>query len=190
MLTNYKKNNNLGLTPTPTFKSRRKWVSGFTIIEILIACSIITVSMFALMQTAQKGLTLSYQALKKSQVNLLLEEGAEAVKSIRDNNWATIDGLSLDTPYYLFFNTTTKSWILDDTSTTSLSGHIPTYPIDGVFIRTVNISSVGRDVDDDILVSGGTIDIRTKLVTISVSWPIPGSTSSKSLSFYISDIFN
>lgn len=163
---------------------------GFTVIEILIACSIISVSMFALMQTAQKGLTLSHQALKKSQASLFLEEGAEAVKSIRDNSWATIDGLSLNTPYYLFFNTTTKSWILDNTSTTSLTGHVPTYPIDGVFTRTVNISSVGRDANDDILVSGGTIDSRTKLVTISVSWPIPGSLNTKSLSFYISDIFN
>jgi len=163
---------------------------GFTIIEVLIACSIISISMFALMQTAQKGLTLSHQALKKSQASLLLEEGAEAVKSIRDNDWVTIDGLSLNTPYYLFFNTTTKSWVLDNTSTTNLPGYIPTYPVDGVFVRTVTVSSVGRDTNDDILVSGGTIDNRTKLITVSVSWPISGATSSKSLSFYISDIFN
>ena len=166
---------------------------GFTLVEVLVACSIITISMFALMETAQKGIRLSNYALNKAQASLLLEEGAEAVKSIRDNddkNWAVINGLNLETPYYLFFNTTTKLWVLNNTTTTSLAGHIPSYPLDGVFRRTVTISSVGRDANDDILSSGGTIDPRTKKVVVTVTWPLPGVLNSKSLSFYITDIFN
>lgn len=163
---------------------------GFTIIEVLVACSIITISMFALMQTAQKGLYLSHQSLKKSQASFLIEEGVEAVKSIRDNNWASISGITLNTPYYLFFNTNTKLWVLSNASTTSLPSHIPTYPIDGVFTRTVVINSVGRDVNDDILSSGGTIDPRTKKINITVTWTSSGISSSKNLSFYITDIFN
>ena len=171
------------------FKNR-KLISGFTIIEVLIACSIITISMFALMQTAQKGISLSEYALTKSQASLLLEEGAEAVKSIRDNNWTTIDNISLDTPYYLFFNTSTKVWELNNTTTTSLSGSIPTYPIDGIFRRTVTISSVGRDSNDNIVSSGGTLDPRTKKVVVTVMWSSSGISNTKSLSFYIADIFN
>ena len=161
---------------------------GFTLIEILIACSIISVSMFALMGTAQKGLVLSNQALKKTQASLLLEEGAEAVKSIRNNNWTTISDLSLNTPYNLFFNMNTKLWVLD--TNTNLSGYIPNYPIDGVFNRTIIITSVGRDMNDNILESGGTIDPRTKKVVITVTWPSSGTSNNKSLSFYITDIFN
>ena len=162
---------------------------GITLVEVLVACSIISVSMFALMTTAQKGLVLSNQALIKSQANLLLEEGAEAVKSIRNNNWTTISSLSLNTSYHLYFNTTTKLWVLD-TSTTNLSGCIPTYPIDNVFGRTITIASVGRDASDKILASGGTVDAGTKKVTVTVTWKSGATTNSQSLSFYISNIFN
>lgn len=166
-----------------------KLVSGFTLIEVLIACSIISISMFALMTTAQKGIILSNQALKKSQVNFLLEEGVEAVKSIRDNDWDTkIKDLSLETPYHLFFNTNTKVWVLD-TSTTSLVNSIPSYPIDGMFERTITFFSVGRDVDDDILAVGGTIDEGTKKIVVTTTWLSSGILNSKSLTFYLADIF-
>lgn len=169
--------------------NKNKKNCGFALIEILIACSIISISMFALMQTAEKGIQLSSLALKKSQASFLLEEGAEAVKSIRDNNWTTISNLSLSpTKYHLFFNTSLSAWILDP-STTNLAGSIPTYPIDG-FNRTITISSVGRDSNDDILASGGTIDPRTKEVTIEVTWTAFNGPNSKILSFYITDIFD
>ncbi len=166
----------------------KKNISGFTIIEVLVACSIITISMFALMQTAEKGISLSNYALKKSQASFLLEEGAESIKSIRDNSWATISGATLNTPYYLFFNTTTKLWGLGNTTT--LAGSIPSYPVDGVFMRTATISPVYRDINDNITSSGGTLDARTKKVTITTTWHSPGTTNSKSLYFYIADIFN
>jgi Tfp pilus assembly protein PilV len=163
--------------------------TGFTIIEVLIACSIISVSMFALMQTTSRGILLSDQALRKSQASLILEEGAEAVKSIRDNNWTDISNKTLGSSYHLYFNTTTKLWVLDG-STTNLSGYIPSYPIDSIFDRTIIISAVNRDSNDDITLSGGTVDPRTKKITVTVTWPFGGSSISRSLSFYISDIFN
>jgi type II secretory pathway pseudopilin PulG len=169
--------------------NKKKNNPGFTIIEVLFACAIISVSVFAVMQTAQKGIQLSDYALKKSEASFLLEEGAEAVKSIRDNNWTTISSLILDIPYHLYFNTSTKTWGLD-TNTTNLIGCIPSYPLDSVFDRTVTISSVGRDINDDILTSGGTIDPKTKKVTVTATWTSSGSFNTKSLSFYISDIFN
>jgi Tfp pilus assembly protein PilV len=169
--------------------NKKKKNLGFTIVEVLFACAIISLSMFALMQTAQKGIQLSNFAIRKTQASLLTEEGAEVVKSIRDNNWATIANLNLDVPYHLFFNTSTKTWSLD-ASSTNLTGCIPSYPIDSIFNRTIVVSAVGRDANDDILETGGTTDIRTKKVTVTTSWPSPGSNSSKSLSFYISDIFD
>lgn len=158
----------------------RKFTTGFTLIEVIIACSIISMSMFALMDTAQKGINLSGVALEKSQASLLLEEGVEAVKSIRDDNWTTISNLTLNTPYYLFFNINTKKWELNN----SISD------IDGIFTRTVTISSVERDSNDDIVESGGTLDTRTKKISVDVSWVSRGANLSKNLSFYISDIFN
>lgn len=170
-------------------KNKNKNNLAFTLVEVLVACSIISISMFALMETAQKGLDLSHQALRKSQASLLLEEGAEVVKSIRDNGWDTkIKDLSLETPYHLFFNTTTKVWVLD-TNTVNLVGSIPSYPIDGVFDRTVIVSLVNRDSNDDIVTSGGTLDLGTKKVTVTVTWVSKTGQNSKSLSFYMSNIF-
>lgn len=163
---------------------------GFTLIEVLIACSIISISIFTLMQTSEKSIQLSGYALDKVQASLLLEEGVEAVKSIRDNSFADIESLSLDTPYYLFFNTSTNVWKLDNSTATSLSGYIPVYPVDGTFIRTVTISAVERNSDDDIVDSGGTLDTKTKKVTVSVTWDSYDGVVSKDISFYLSDIFN
>lgn len=171
-------------------KNKKKLRAGFTLIEVLVACSIISLSMFALMQTAENGIRLSNEALSKSQASLLLEEGAESVKSIRDNSWTTIANLNLNTPYHIFFNTTTKVWVLD-TSTTNLSGSIPSYPIDNVFDRIITFYSIGRDATSgDIVAEGGNPDLGTKKVTITVTWNSRKVVNSKSLSFYISNIFN
>ncbi len=161
---------------------------GFTIVEVIVATAIISVTVFALMITAQKGVELSTRALKQSQANILLEEGAEAVKSIRDNNWTTISDLSLDTDYYLYFDNTNNIWTLNTSSTTP-NGFTPVYPIDSTFVRKVIASSVYRDAEDDIA-SSGTIDTNTKKIAVSVSWVDSKGSISKDLVFYIADIFN
>ncbi len=161
---------------------------GFTIIEVIIATSIISITVFALMITAQKSIEISNRSLKESQANILLEEGAEAVKSIRDNSWVTISNLTIGSNYYLYFDTTNNVWTLN-TSTNTPNGFIPAYPIDSTFSRIVVVSQVNRDTNDDIAATG-TLDNGTKKITVTVSWPVPNSIISKSLDFYISDIFN
>lgn len=172
METLYKKNNKKNLTLHK---------AGFTVLEVLIACAIISITTFSLISASVKGIQLSDKALKQTQASILLEEGAEVVKIIRDNNWTTIANLTLETNYYPSFDTGSNTWSL---------GVTPTSAIDSTFTRTVVISSVDRDGSDDIVTSGGTIDSRTKKVTVTVSWLQSGNTASKTLVFYISDIFN
>jgi len=160
----------------------------FSIVEVVVACAIISVTVLALMSTAGKSIQVSNQTIMQSQATLLIEEGVEAVKSIRDNNWTNISGLTNSTNYYLFFYTTTNQWSLI-TSQTAPNGSIPTYPIDGAFTRNVVFSSVYRNASNDIA-NSGTLDTGTKKVTVTVSWNKPGGVASKNLSFYISNIFN
>jgi prepilin-type N-terminal cleavage/methylation domain-containing protein len=162
---------------------------GFTIIEIIIACTIISVTVLFLMSSAQKGIELSIRALRQTQANTLLEEGAEVVKIIRDNDWANISILNLDTNYYLFFNTDTNTWSLSESITTP-NNSLPNYPIDGIFTRTVLLSSVERDGGNDIVSSDGSIDDRTKKVTVVISWPSTKGIIQKELVFYLADIFD
>jgi len=158
-------------------------IKGFSLVEVLIACAIISISIIALMAASTKGIQLSNETLRQTQANLLLEEGAEAVKSIRDAAWTNISAITPDTNYYLTFNTGTNTWSLGTTATGA---------IDSIFTRVIVFSGVSRDANDDIVTSGGTYDdARTKKVTVTVSWPSSeNSTSSKDLAFYISDIFN
>ncbi len=161
------------------FTRTHKYVSGFTLVEVLVACSIITITTFSLLSGAAKGIELSTRGLRQMQASYLLEEGGEAVKTIRDAAWTNISGLTVGTTYYLSYNNGTNVWSLSTTSNT----------IDSVFTRTVVLSAVNRDGSDDITASGGTTDTRTKKVVITVSWAASGTTVSKTLTLYIADIF-
>ncbi len=158
---------------------KNKYNVGSALVEVMIACSIFSILSFSLISATNKGINLSNVALRQVQASFLLEEGAESVKIIRDNNWSNITGFTNNTNYYTSFNTTTNTVSLSTTSNT----------IDNFFTRTIVFSPVSRDANDDIATSG-TVDSGTKKVTVTVSWPSAGVTLSKSLSFYISNIFN
>jgi len=159
------------------FKKKKNLVWGFTIIEVLVACVIITATTLALMSATSKGIELSNRALRQGQASMLMEEGVEAVKSIRDTNWTTISSLILNTNYYLSF---ASIWTLSTT---------PVSQIDEIFTRKVIFSAVNRDSNDDIA-SSGALDAGIKRVNVIVEWPTPSGTNSKSITFYLANIFN
>lgn len=154
--------------------------SGFTIIEVLIASVIISLTSLALMSATTKGIELSEKSLKQTQANMLIEEGVEAIKTIRDNNWVTIENLSMETVYYLSFDTNNNTWSL---------GINPTNLIDEIFTRQIIFSNVYRDANDDIA-SSGTIDDGIKKVQVTVSWPYGTSIISKNIDFYLTNFLN
>lgn len=152
---------------------------GFTLVEVLVGATIISLTTFSLVSAGAKGVELSLRAMRQTQASYLLEEGAEAVKSIRDSAWSNISGLTVGTTYYLSYNTSTNVWSLSTTPST----------IDSIFTRTIVVSAVNRDSNDDIS-SSGTTDAYTKKVDVTVSWTSASGTVSKTLSLYISDIFS
>lgn len=146
-------------------------------VEILVAASIITVSILAATGITQKSVAISRQALHAIQAGFLLEEGAEVVRILRDNTWSSISSLTNAMSYYPMFSGGT--WTLSATANTV-----------GIFTRSLTIASVNRDnVTKDISIIG-TDDPGTKLVTITVSWNEGGTTATKTLKFYIIDIFS
>ena len=146
-------------------------------VEILVAISIVVVSILAAMAVAQKSMAVSRQALYSSQAVFLLEEGAEAVRILRDNGWANISGLETSTTYYPVFSE--GAWSLSATSTQV-----------GIFTRTVTVAAVNRNSTTGDIDAGGDDDPGTKLITITVSWPEGGQNVSRTISFYIMDIFS
>lgn len=157
-----------------TNKSR---IKGFGLIEIIVGSAILTISLAAVSTYFQKSLQFNQDNKKIVQASFLLEEGLEVVKFFRDTSWLNISGLTAGTSYYLNFNGT--KWA---TSTSNVF-------VENLFERKLVINNVSRDANDDIVSSGGTNDTDTKKATISVSWRGRNSTTTKSISTYITNIF-
>lgn len=145
-------------------------------VEILVAVSIIAISVVAAMTVTQKSLQVARQALHTAQATSLIEEGAEAVRILRDNGWANITAITAGTNYYPLF--TGGTWTLSATPSTV-----------GIFTRTISVASVKRDGVTGDIAGTGADDPGTKLMTVSISWPEGGTTKTKNLQFYIMDIF-
>ena len=147
-------------------------------VEIIVAASIIVISVLAAMAVTAKSIAFSHRAVHSAQATFLLEEGAEATRIFRDNAWSNISGLTVGINYYPVY-----------------SGGTWTFPTEvstvGIFTRTMTIANVNRDnTTADIVSSGGTLDAGTKLITITVSWLEHGVTVTKTLQFYLADIFS
>jgi Tfp pilus assembly protein PilV len=150
---------------------------GFMMVEILIAVSVIAVSVLAVMGVAHNSIRVARQSSHATQAGFLLEEGAESVRILRDNAWTNISALTPSTNYYPTFSGGT--WTLSTTPNTV-----------GIFTRTVNISTVKRDNTTNDISSSGTDDPDTMLVVVTVSWLEGGTTVTKTLSFYVMNIFS
>lgn len=146
------------------------------VIEVLIAISIITASILATMAVAQKSVYVSRQSLHATQAAFLLEEGAEAVRILRDNAWTNISVLAENTDYYPIF--TGGTWTLSSTPTTV-----------GDFTRIVRIAGVERDSTTKDIAASGVDDPDSKMVTVEVSWMEGGTPVAKTLQFYLMNIF-
>lgn len=149
-------------------------------IEILVAVTIVTVAVLAATAVSNKSVAIARQSTSYAQASFLLEEGAEAVRSIRDDVWTLIYDAEVGVNRYLLFSGNEWSIVTDINSST------PT----GRFTRVVNFNYVNRDdTSGDIVTSGGTLDQGTRLVTIRVGWDEGGVSKSKELSFYLTDLF-
>lgn len=149
---------------------------GSLLLEVVIVVSLIVVSMLVALTVTQKSIYLSRQSLKQLQASYLLEEGAEATRIVRDNGWANISTLTNSTEYYLSF--TGGTWTFTTTPQPS-----------GDFTRKIIFAPAYRDVSDNLAASG-TEDVQTRLVTVEVSWLEGTETMSKTLQFYLADIFS
>ena len=159
-------------------KSKLLKSRGFGMVEVLIGATILTVGFMALMNLYLSSYNYSSQNINQIKAGLLLEEGQEAVRILRDNSWSSnIGTLSTTTTYGIYFNNST--WV----ATTTVSN------VDNIFARTFRIYDVKRDGSQDIS-SSGTYDSNIKKVVFSVSWVGQGSTTTKSVSTYITNVFS
>lgn len=130
---------------------------GFGLIEIIIVTAIVSGSLFAFSQVGAFALKVLRHEKQTLEMTLLAEEGLEAVRSLRDESWASnIDAHDEGTDHYIAL--TGGKWAIS---------HTPEPPI-GAYTRAVRIEQVYRDAQDRIGGSG-TLDPGTVKVTATVT---------------------
>jgi len=159
--------------------AKKNMSGGLGLIEGVVAVAIVGSAFVAVVGAFNLFLRTALRTTPEIKAIFLLDEGLEAMRSIRDIDWQTeISPLALDTPHNLVF--VAGRW---ESTTTPI-----TY-IDGVYDRTVVLASVNRDSDGRVVASGGTLDPNTKYVTVSVAWSNRTATTTKTASLYITNLF-
>lgn len=156
---------------------KQKKHNGFGLIEIVVSVGIVGTVLSGVFFFYQKSLFINQRTTMLVQTNMLLVEGVEVVKFLRDDSWSTnITSFPTSTPQYLVF--TSGDWEVVSTST----------QIDNVFTRWFVLEDVYRDGNDDIAASG-TYDPNTLKLSMHVSASLKGSTTTESIQTYIVDLF-
>jgi Tfp pilus assembly protein PilE len=151
---------------------------GVGLVEVMIGIAIVVGATLASFVYFSLAIKVARQSAETVQAALLVEEGMEAIRAIRDNGYSThITVIPTDTNRYLAFSG--SEW--QATSTPSV--------IEGIFTRTFTLGEVRRDGSDDIVLSGGTIDPDVVEVRVVVSWEDEsGGTKDLEASTYIANI--
>ncbi|KKQ06889.1 MAG: hypothetical protein US18_C0030G0003 [Parcubacteria group bacterium GW2011_GWB1_36_5] len=111
---------------------------GFMVVEILVAVSIITISILVSMAVAQKSVYVSRQAFHTTQAAFLLEEGAEDARIARDNAWSNVATLNSSEQIGIFTRTVIASSVNRDNTTKDISSTGTNDP--GTKLITITVS--------------------------------------------------
>ena len=156
-------------------KKNHKSQKGISVIEVIVALSIIFVSFFSFLALAQYSLKFQDQSESKLEAINIAAETIEATRSVRNEDWNNFSSLSLDVPYYPVISS--NKWTLSSTDPGS---------INGVYDRWVIIEKVYRDANDNIS-SSGTEDNQTKKITAFVEWNDRGKIKQIDLITYLTN---
>jgi fibronectin type III domain protein len=132
---------------------------GQSILEIIVAIGIITLVVPSIVVLYLGAGSSNLRDTEKLQADMYLQEAFEAVRSIRDNDFADLangtHGLS-----------SAGGWSFSGSS-----------DVIGQFARSVTVGEVRRDSSCTIVASGGTVDSNSKKVTVAVDWDLEAGNS-------------
>jgi len=160
---------------TPKFSNK----NGFGVVEIIVATTVIGIVLASLAQAGSASFSLARRSSDRTEAAFLLKEGVEATRFLRDKSWsANINNLSQNQDYYFLFSGS------DYQFTASAQPFLS-----GKFQRVARVFEVKRNAQSDID-SVGTVDLLTKRFEISVSWFSGGATTTESVEFYLTNLFD
>ncbi|TSC67827.1 MAG: Uncharacterized protein CEO19_32 [Parcubacteria group bacterium Gr01-1014_73] len=151
--------------------------NGMSLVEVIVGAAIATLILSGLIAAYNLYFRTALANLRHVQAAFLAEESVETLRFLRDASWDNLNSLTVGATYYLtFYN---GNW----QATTS---NIFT---DAIFERSFVLNNVYRDMSDDIAPTG-TLDSNTKKATVFIAWSAGVATTTKSLNFYLTNLFN
>lgn len=155
-----------------------KKIKGISIVEIIVAAGIIGISVIGITGAIQIYLKIVYQNTREAQAVMYLDETAEILQYLRDISYSTYFENTQDNQEYTVFWNGTGYEIATSTIT------LP-YQMN----RSILFSDVERDSSDQIVASGGTLDVGTKKAAVTITWPYADDTKSITAEVLIHDIY-
>jgi Tfp pilus assembly protein PilV len=144
---------------------------GFALIEVILATSLLAVFATGITMSVVSGLNLNRSSQEQTIANQYAIEGMEAIRSIRNQNYASL-------------TTQVQGVVANNgvwTATTSAN-------VFDKYTRIIAIEEVLRDVQGNIVTSSGTLDPDIKRVTVNVNWNAGGARNlSTSLTSYLAN---
>ena len=155
-----------------------KFNRGIALVEVVVGTALLFLALTGLVTAYNVFIRAGAATLNTLQATYILEEGVEAVTSIRDFGWTSnIASLNSGVDYYLSWNGSRF------VATTTVS------KIDNVYSRYFTLANVNRDSGDNIS-SSGSSDSGTRKLSVTVSWQNAATTTVRSISTYITNLFN
>lgn len=131
--------------------------NGFSLVEIVLAMAIFMILAVVGITTVLQSFSVNKLSSEQLFADLYAQEGIEAVRSIKNRGWSSLAvgtyGLSSSTGVWAFSGSSDSR---------------------DKYTRQLNISEVQRDINGDIVESGGTVDVDTLKVDSVVTWNFSG----------------
>jgi len=150
---------------------------GFGLVEIVVSVAVLLVIFLSAYSVIISSLAYQADGANRVRAELLLEEGHEAMRLVRDTDWTLLSSLSVGQDYWLRFENGTWS---------SIASEEPL--VFGMYDRTVRTDDLYRDGSGNVTESGTVPDQNIKKVTVSVRWENPRGEQSVTRSTYVAKI--
>lgn len=133
--------------------------SGFGIVEVIVAAAIISLALAGMAVLGNFALRIQSHLKQNLIATNLAIEAIEATRAVKEESWANFSVLGLDIPYHPEKIGPPAKWVMVG-GAQNING----------FSRQIVFSQVLRDMDDDIVESGGIPDSNTRKITVIISW--------------------
>lgn len=159
-------------------KNIRNCQKGFSLLEIIIVLAVGSAVFLSIEQYLDLSLKSLAQDTRQTEALYYAKSLLEQARSLRDENWTNISGLTIGSNYFFQSNGASPAKWLAQAGTSTI----------GKYTMWIKTSAVNRDnVSKNIVTSGGSLDANTLKITASVSWVNNGTTRQINIFEYLTN---